>query len=122
MLFGSLKRYRRRKLRARPIPPEWRSILKHYFTAFQRLRPEDQRELLGHVQVFLAEKLFEGCGGLKLTDEIRLTIAAQACLLLLHRETDYYPKLTSILVYPRGYTAYETRPFAGNVLEEGGQN
>jgi Mlc titration factor MtfA (ptsG expression regulator) len=39
--------------------------------------------------VFLAEKHFEGCGGLALTDEIRVTIAAQACLLLLHRETDY---------------------------------
>ena len=61
-------------------------------------------------------------GGLELTDEIRVTIAAQACILLLHRETDYYPKLTSILVYPAGYTAYETRPFAGNVWEEGGEN
>ena len=58
----------------------------------------------------------------ELTDEIRVTIAAQACLSLLHRETDYYPKLTSILVYPAGYTAYETRLLAGNVLEEGGEN
>ena len=63
---------------------------------------------MGHVQVFLREKHFEGCGGLELTDEIRVTIAAQACLLLLHRETDYYPKLTSILVYPAGYSAYES--------------
>ena len=43
----------------------------------------DRRELQGLVQIFLAEKSFEGCGGLKLTDEIKLTIAAQACLLLL---------------------------------------
>jgi Mlc titration factor MtfA (ptsG expression regulator) len=122
MLFGSLKRYRRRKLRARPIPPEWRSILKHYFTAFQRLRPEDQRELLGHVQVFLAEKQFEGCGGLKLTDEIRLTIAAQACLLLLHRETDYYPQLSTILVYPSTYVAHGERHVEGPIWETGGQH
>jgi Mlc titration factor MtfA (ptsG expression regulator) len=27
-------------------------------------------------------------------------IAAHSCILLLHRETDYYPRLDSILVYP----------------------
>jgi len=63
----------------------------------------DRRELEGHVQVFLAEKSFEGCGGLELSDEIRLTIAAQACLLLLHRETDYFPRMSSVLVYPSTY-------------------
>src|SRR5213076_706204 len=84
----------------KPLPPAWRSIITRNLPIFQRLPPEDQIELLGHVQVFLREKHFEGCGGLELTDEIRVTIAAQACLLLLHRETDYYPKLTSILVYP----------------------
>ena len=79
------------------------------------------RPLLGHVQVFLAEKHFEGCGGLELTDEIRVTIAAQACLLLLHRATDYYPQLTSILVYPSGYTSYEARHLEGNIWDEGGE-
>ena len=50
-----------------------------------------------HIHVFLAEKRFEGCGGLQITDEVRVLIAAQACLLLLHRETNYYPALRSIL-------------------------
>ena len=80
---------------------------------------EDQLELLGHIQVFLAEKHFEGCGGLELTDEIRVTIAAQACLLLLHRNTDYFPHLTSILVYPTGYSVEEERHVGGGVWEEG---
>ena len=122
MILGFLKRRRRERLRAQPFPPAWRAIITRNLPIFRRLPHEDQIELLGHVQVFLREKHFEGCGGLELTDEIRVTIAAQACLLLLHRETDYYPKLTSILVYPAGYTAYETRPFACNVLEEGGEN
>ncbi len=69
------------------------------------LSPEDRDELEGHVQVFLGEKTFEGCAGLEITDEIRVTIAAQACLLLLHRETDYFPELVSILVYPHTYVA-----------------
>src|SRR5437868_14446589 len=118
-MFRFLKQRRRQRLRAQPFPPAWRSIITRNLPIFRRLPPEDQAELLGHVQVFLAEKHFEGCSGLELTDEIRVTIAAQACLLLLHRATDYFPKLTSILVYRAGYTAYETRPFACNVLEEG---
>src|SRR5437588_11849959 len=122
MIFTFLKRRRRDRLRARSFPAAWKSILNRNLPIFRRLPSSDQSELLGHVQVLLAEKHFEGCGGLELTNEIRVTIAAQACLLLLHRETDYFPKLTSILVYRAGYTGYETRPFAGNVWEEGGEN
>jgi Mlc titration factor MtfA (ptsG expression regulator) len=122
MIFGSLKQRRRQRLRAQPFPPAWRSIITHNIPIFQRLPLDDQIELLGHVQVFLAEKRFEGCGGLELTDEIRVTIAAQACLLLLHRETDYYPQLITILVYPSGYTAYEKRYLEGNIWEEGSED
>src|SRR5204863_1969290 len=122
MIFELLKQRRRRRLRARPFPKQWLTLIQRHVVFFHRLSASDHAELLGHVQVFLAEKRFEGCGGFAITDEIRVTIAAQACLLLLHRSTDYYPKLTSILVYPAGYTAHETRPFAGNVWEEGGEN
>ena len=97
-------------------------MLEQNLSIFRRLAPEDQAELLGHVQVFLAEKHFEGCGGLDLTEEIRVTIAAQACVLLLHRETDYYPELTSILVYPSGYVATEERHVGGGIWEEGGED
>src|SRR5215203_2251959 len=107
MIFDLFAGRRRAKLRAQPFPDEWRRIVERNLPIFRRLTPADQAELLGHVQVFLAEKHFEGLGGLALTDEIRLTIAAQACLLLLHRETDYYPRLRSILVYPSGYIARE---------------
>jgi Mlc titration factor MtfA (ptsG expression regulator) len=96
---------RRAELRQRPMEAERVAIIERRFPYFGRLSDADKRELLGHVQVFLAEKNFEGCGGLELTDEIKLTIAAQACLLLLHRETDYYPLLDVILVYPHAYVA-----------------
>src|ERR1700681_1711268 len=119
MVFAFLKRCRRRKLRERPIPPAWRSTLTRSLPVFRRLPLEDQIELLGHVQVFLAEKQFEGCGGLELTDEVRLTIAAQACLLLLHRDTDYYPQLSTILVYPSTYMAPGQRHLEGPIWEEG---
>ena len=57
------------------------------------------------MKIFLLEKSFEGCGGLTITDEIRVTIAAQACMLLLNRKEGCYPKLYSVLVYPSTYVA-----------------
>src|SRR5205807_808106 len=57
--------------------------------------------------------------GLEITEEIRVTIAVQACLLLLHRKTDYFSRLISILVYPSGYQAHENRPLEGQIWEEG---
>ncbi|HST07651.1 MAG TPA: zinc-dependent peptidase, partial [Gemmatimonadaceae bacterium] len=119
MVFDLFKSRRRARLRASPTPPEWRAILERNLSIFSRLSAADQSELLGHTAVFLAEKHFEGAGGLELTDEIRVTIAGQACLLLLHRETDYYPELISIIVYPSGYTAREDRHIGGGIWEEG---
>jgi MtfA peptidase len=119
MIFDFLTQRRRRNVRARPFPSAWKSIVARNVPIFRRLPPADQKELLGCVQIFLAEKHFEGCGGLELTDEIRVTIAAQACLLLLHRETGYYPELTSILVYPSAYIAHEDRYLGNNIWEQG---
>ena len=122
MKIPERKRLRRERLQTAPFPPEWREIISRNLSIFERLPTNDQEELLGHVQVFLAEKRFEGCGGLELTDEIRVTIAAQACLLLLHRETDYYPELTSILVYPSTYVVEEDRYVGGEMWEHGPDN
>jgi Mlc titration factor MtfA (ptsG expression regulator) len=52
------------------------------------------------VVLFVAEKRWEGCGGLELSDEIRVTIAAHACLLILGLPHDLYRNVQSILVYP----------------------
>jgi MtfA peptidase len=119
VIFGFLKERRRKRLRARPFPNEWLKIIKSRVAFFVRLSAADQAELLDHIQVFLAEKGFEGCAGLEITDEIRLTIAAQACLLLLHRRTDYFPWLLTILVYPSTYLVAENRPVEGPVWGEG---
>jgi MtfA peptidase len=118
-MFGFFKQRRRQQLRARSAPEEWRSIISRNVPFFYRLPPEDQRELLSHVQVFLAEKNFEGCAGLEITKEMRVTIATQACLLLLHRRTNYYPRLVTILVYPSGYTVEEKRHLDGYIWSEG---
>lgn len=118
-MFGLGRERRRRQLRKQPVPGPWRAIITRNLPFFDRLTAADQQELLGHVQVFLAEKRFEGCAGLEVTDEMRVTIATQACLLLLHRKTDYFPRLLTILVYPSGYVVKENQPFAGSIWSEG---
>jgi MtfA peptidase len=119
VIFGFLKQRRRHRLRARPFPGDWLATIKRNVAFFHRLSARDQAELLGHVQVFLAEKRFEGCDGFEITDEVRVVIATQACLLLLHRKTDYFPHLLTILVYPSTYVAEERRHLHGNVWQEG---
>jgi len=104
-MFDFFKSRRRKALRAHPFPEAWRAIVSANVPYVSTLSPEDRAELEGHVRVFLDEKKFEGCGGLKITDEVRVTIASEACLLLLHRETDYFPDLEVILVYPHPYVA-----------------
>src|SRR3990170_6131457 len=101
MMLPIFRRRRRERLRSSPFPPEWRRILERNVPLFSRLPAADREELFGHIQIFISEKHWEGCGGLELTDEMRVTIAAQACVLLLHRDSDYYPRVTTILVYPR---------------------
>lgn len=113
------RRRRRERLRQRPLPDSWIAIIERNVPYYRTLDAPDRRELQGHIQVFLAEKRFEGCGGLELTDEIRVTIAAQACVLLLHRDTDYYPSLRTILVYPDPYIARVARKLPGGIAIEG---
>jgi Mlc titration factor MtfA (ptsG expression regulator) len=94
---------RRARWRALPFPAEWRTILRRRVPFVRGLPADLQLQLKQHMQVFLREKAFIGCRGLEITDEVRVTIAAQACLLLLNRPTGYYPKLRQILVYPGAF-------------------
>jgi Mlc titration factor MtfA (ptsG expression regulator) len=102
-MFGILKNRRRAKLMQSPLPLAWREFINLNVPLCSRLPVPLRAELEGHVQVFLAEKEFEGCAGQAITDEVRVTVAALACLLLLNRKTDYYPRMGSILVYPNAF-------------------
>ena len=98
-----LRAWQRRRLQARPFPPAWRAIVQQRVPYFRRLPADLQLQLKKHIQVFVAEKDFIGCDGLVVTDEMRVTIAAQACLLILNRRTDYYANLREILLYPGAF-------------------
>src|SRR5678816_3484873 len=91
---------RRARIRRRPFPAEWREHLRRRVPYFRSMPSDLQLQLKKHIQVFLAEKPFIGCGGLAVTDEMRVTIAAQACLLVLNRRGGQFSGLRQILVYP----------------------
>jgi len=114
-----LKARRRQRLRSQPFPESWLQIVRRNVPYYDRLSASEQEELRSNIQVFMAEKNFEGCGGLEMTDEIKVTIAAYACILLLHRQHDFYPRLRTILVYPDAYPVKVVRPGPGNMVIEG---
>jgi Mlc titration factor MtfA (ptsG expression regulator) len=113
------KQWRRKMLRRKAMPLAWLSIISTNCAIYRKLPSADKEELHRHILIFLAEKHFVGCAGLEITDEVKLTIAAYACILLMHRRTDYFPGLRSILVYPAAYVAKQTRNLPGGVVEEG---
>jgi hypothetical protein len=115
------KKWRRNRIAARLFPNQWLQILERNVPLYNRLPTGDKAELQRHILIFIAEKRFEGCGGLEITDEIKVIIAAQACMLLLHRKTDYYPHLSSILVYPHAFIAHRAQYLAPGVVAEGPQ-
>jgi len=100
-----LRRMKRKRLLVMPFPDEWKQIMHKNVPLYNRLPDSLKEQLHGFVNIFIAEKKFEGCGNLEITDEIKVTIAAQASMLLLNRKPKYFPKLRTILVYPHTYTA-----------------
>jgi Mlc titration factor MtfA (ptsG expression regulator) len=112
-------RRRHHRLRQRPFPRAWARILQRRVPLAQQLPAPLQRRLLGLVQVFIADKPFIGCAGLVVDDEMRVTIAAQACLLLLGQPGDAaYPRLRQVLVYPQAFVAPRRQLLPGGVVSE----
>ncbi|MCX5870690.1 MAG: zinc-dependent peptidase [Deltaproteobacteria bacterium] len=109
-MFHWLRDQRRAEARKRLFPPEWEAFARANVAHYCVLDDAERAELRAMMQVFLEEKNWEGCGGLDLTDEIRVTIAAQACLLQLGLPHDYYRNVESILVYPSTVVPPERHP------------
>ena len=107
--------YQRKKASSQPFKKQWRKIIQQRMPYFRQMPVDLQLQLKQHIQIFLSEKKFVGCNGIEITDEIRVTVAAQACLLLLNRKTDFYPKLQTILVYPRAFVKEQHVVQAGGV-------
>lgn len=118
MMFGILKRHRRSRLRAKPFPGAWDELLRRRWELYSMIPDADRRELQGHTHVILAEKHFEGCAGQEVTEDMRVLVAAQAALLLLRRETDYFGRLVAILIYPGSFKSPRRHHDAAGVVTE----
>lgn len=105
MFFDWLKRRRREKILEHPWDSAWTDALERNVAAWASLDASEQEHLQQLVQVFVAEKHWEGAGGLELSDEHKVTIAGQACLLVLAIPHDLYRRVESIVVYPAAMKA-----------------
>jgi Mlc titration factor MtfA (ptsG expression regulator) len=103
VLYRYLTRWREQRIRSRPFPVPWLVFLASGLPVYSSLPPNEQMKLRKFIQIFIAEKRFYGCAGLVVTDEMRVTIAAEACLLILRKGWAVYPKLSSVLVYPSSF-------------------
>ena len=112
------RRKKRERLLSLPFQERWEKIVQKNVPLYNRLPASLKKQLQGLVNIFLDEKKFEGCGGLEITDEIKVTIAAQACILLLNRKTACFRKLRTILVYPHTYVA-RTKSSNGMITIDG---
>jgi Mlc titration factor MtfA (ptsG expression regulator) len=90
----------RQALLTQPFPAEWDRLLRRNLLHYPLLREDQRARLQDDLRVIVAEKNWEGCGGLSLTDEMRVTIAAQAALMLLGYDHNYFDRVHSVLVYP----------------------
>jgi hypothetical protein len=110
--------WRRQAWASRPFPAAWRGVLRRRVPLYRQLPPDLQQQLRRRILVFLAEKPFLGCAGLEVTDEMRVTIAAHACLLRLNRGGALFPELKQILVYPGAFLVDRVHAAPGGVLRE----
>jgi len=117
-LWWGLPRWRLRRALARPLPPAALAVLEQNVAQYRGMAPALQRQLQTLVRQFLHQKTFVGCAGLDVTEEMRVTIAAQACLLLLNRHSRVYPGLDTILVYPDAFTAPRKEVDAAGVVHD----
>jgi Mlc titration factor MtfA (ptsG expression regulator) len=110
--------WRRSRVRSLAFPARWRKVLRRRVPLVRRMPAPLQLQLKKHMQVFIAEKSFIGCAGLKITEEMRVVVAAQACLLLLNRPNDGFHSVRQILLYPGAFAVTRATTDGAGVLQE----
>jgi len=111
--------YRLRKAVQTPFPDAWVAIVEGNIAVYKNLPTPLRLQLRKLIKQFLHQKHFSGAGGLTITDEIRVTIAAEACMLLLNRRTGVYPSLKYIIVYPTAFIVDRPQGGADGIVSEG---
>ena len=117
MIFSWFRTRRRRQLAARPFPEEWDQWIRQNVAHVSNLSAEEYANLQIWIQIFAAEKYWEGCDGLRVTEEMQATISAHAGFMVRGMEEYYYDHLQTILVYPHVVYRADSAQEAGVVSE-----
>ena len=116
-----IPRFRLKMAVSRPFPPEWVAILERNIGVYRKLPMALRLQLRKLILQFLHQKHFSGAGGLEVTDEMRVTIAAQACMLQLNRAGGLYPRLRYIVLYPSAFVVSRPQQDDSGVVSHGPQ-
>lgn len=114
--FVVVPRLRLRYVLAQAFPSKYSKILRKNLPGYSKMPTDLQLQLKRRIKQFLFEKTFVACDDLVMNDEIKVTIAGKACLLLLNRETEIFAKLTHVLVYPHPFVAPRQQTLAGGIV------
>src|SRR3954469_21753094 len=117
--MGWLKTWRRRRVprKHRMDDAAWDAATRG-LAFLQGLSAVEIEKLKQLVLLFLAEKQFAAGGDLEISDEMRLSIAAQACLPILELGVDWYSGWTGIVVYPGDFRVRRTEMDEHGVIHE----
>jgi MtfA peptidase len=97
-----LKQRRRERIMASSLTPEQRATVERLVPLVRRLPASIRASLEGKINLFLDQITFRGQNGLEVTDDMRLSIAAQACLLIVNSPV-WYDTLRNVLIYPSAF-------------------
>lgn len=114
-----IPRFRLKRALAAPFPDEWVEILERNIGVYKKLPTPLRLQLRSLIKQFLFQKDFSGAHGLQVTDEMRVTIAAQACMLRLNRNVDLYPGLKYIVIYPEAFLVSRPEMDGAGVVSHG---
>ena len=117
-MFAWLRRNKRRRIVAKPFPDDWGDILTINASFMESLGDRQQDRIRQSIQILVAEKNWEGCSGLSVTDEHRVTIAAQIARMTVHFDAEFFDAVLSILIYPSAYLAKSQTQLSGGVIFE----
>lgn len=115
MILRWLRDRRRKKVTSMPPPVGLLQTLEKELPLFSSLSTDDKKELINHTKILLNEKHFVGAHDLTVTDRMKFLICAQAAILLLHRQTDYFPNVSNIVLYESSFASMVDEGIGGDV-------
>ncbi len=118
-MFQWWKKRRRKKILAQPSSQQFLETLDLAVLARRNLSGPQIEKLIDLTKVFVAEKQWEPSKGFAITEEMKIFIAAQACLMILSTVDYYFDGVQTVVVFPH---AFPRKSFDGLVMDETGHH